>query len=173
MSRHYELVLSLLLLFGASGGVMAEDRYAFAFIPNTGDIAIDTRLGDFNVYASGNVDGFVDELVVSYGAPRRLVREYVVERRWPPGDVYYACALAYYSRHSCSSVLNMYQHDHRRGWGLLAKRLGVTPGTPAFHTLKGNIGKSHAKWHGRPEHAGEQGKGHGKAKGKDKGRGRD
>lgn len=168
MTRRYELTLSLLLLFGVSVSVMADDRYAFVFIPNTGDIAIDTRLGDFNVYASGNVDGFVDELVVSYGAPRELVREYVVERRWPPGDVYYACALAHYSRRSCSSVLNMYHHHNRRDWGVIAKQLGVTRGTPAFRTLKDNIGKSHAKWRGQPEHPGEQGKGHGK----DKGRGR-
>src|SRR3546814_3591656 len=91
------LFVGALLLCGPSH---AQEHYAFGFSPNSGDAWVDARLGDFNVYASGNLDGFVDEVAVSYGAPRVLVRDYVVERRWPPGDVYYACALAHYSHRS-------------------------------------------------------------------------
>lgn len=165
--RH--LVFSLLLCAIGSSAA-AADQYAFTFVPGTGDVSIDARLGDFNVYASGNLDGFVDEVVVTYGAPRQLVREYVVERRWPPGDVYYACALAHYSHHRCDYVLDAWEHDHRQGWGAIAKRLGIKPGSPAFHALKGNVGKSHDKWHGehgKPQHPGEHGKGKGKGRDRD------
>ena len=173
MSLRAAFLLCLLTLLGPVSPVVAQEEYSIGFRPNSGDVWVDARLGDFNVYASGNLDGFVDEVVVSYGAPRVLVREYVVERRWPPGDVYYACALAHYSHHRCEYVLDLWERDHGRGWGVIAKRLGIKPGSPAFHALKGNIGKSDTKWRGRhgehrrPEHPGERGKGHGKGRDRD------
>lgn len=174
-------VLSLLLM--VAGAAQAQDQYAFGFRPGTGDVWVDARLGDFNVFAAGNTDGFIDEVVVSYGAPRYLVHDYVVVRRWPPGDVYYACALAHYSHRPCLEVLQIWEHDHGQGWGAVAKRLGIKPGSPAFHALKGGVGQSHGKWqdgpHGKSGHAGPSGagpdhgppgkKGKGKGKGKDKG----
>lgn len=152
MRSTYRIAIAGLMLFSLFTSASAQDQYAFVFRPNSGDIWIDTRLDDFNEYASGHVDGFVDEVVVSYDASRQLVHEYVVQRRWPPGDVYYACALAYYSHRSCEVVLNMHRNDYQRGWSGIAKRLGVTPGSPAYRALKDNIGKAHDKWHGKPVH---------------------
>lgn len=174
---------SLLSIVALAAGLLAgparsQDHYAFGFSPDTGDAWVDARLGDFNVFAAGNLDGFVDEVVVSYGAPRYLVHDYLVVHHWPPGDVYYACALAYYAHRPCLEVIQIWEHDHSLGWGAVAKRLGIKPGSPAFHALKGGVGNSHGKWHGahgggRPGHAGPPGKqggpGKGRGKGKDKG----
>lgn len=160
----------LALLLGLSGAAAAQEHYAFGFSPRTGDAWVDARLGDINLFASGNLDGFVDEVVVGFGAPRPLVREYIVERRWAPADVYYACAIAHYTRRPCIEVIRVWESDHGQGWGAVAQRLGIKPGSPAFHALKGEVGKSHEKWQGgRPAHAGD----HGKGKRKGKGSGRD
>lgn len=143
------------------GPLHAQEHYAFGFSPNSGDAWVDARLGDYNVYAAGNLDGFVDEVVVSYGAPRVLVREYVVDRHWPPGDIYYACALAHYSHRPCHEVLDIWEHDHGRGWGVIAKRLGIKPGSSEFHAMKADLGKSKGRAKGNDRGAGN-GKGHDK-----------
>lgn len=179
------IVLTLGLAFTA-GAQAVVDSFAFGFSPRTGDAWVDTQLGDINVFARGNTDGFIDDVVVSYGAPRYLVRELYYDRRWAPGDIYYACAIAYQLRRPCLEIVDIYQRDHGQGWGVIAQRLGIKPGSPAFHALKGNVGKGHGKMKsnqggGKPSQAGQQGgppdKGgsqgqsgnSGKGKGKDKG----
>ncbi|HEX4853364.1 hypothetical protein [Arenimonas sp.] len=188
-------LLTLSLVFSA-GAHAIVDSFAIGFSPRTGDVAVDAQLGDINVFARGNTDGFIDDVVVSYGAPRYLVREYYVDRRWAPGDIYYACALAYQLGRPCLEILNIYERDHGQGWGAIAQRLGIKPGSPAFHSLKGRVGQGHGKMRGngggrpqaqgggsarmsaapgpgngggRPAPAGGPGGGQGKGKGKDKG----
>ena len=183
------LVLTLGLAFSA-GAQALVDNFAFGFSPRTGDAWVDTQLGDINVFARGNTDGFIDDVVVSFGAPRYLVREYYHDRRWAPGDIYYACAIAFQLGRPCLDILRIYERDHGQGWGAIAKRLGIKPGSPAFHALKGNVGKGHGKMKGNsgrgnggnhapssnggqsggpPPKSGGQGNQGGKGKGKDKG----
>ena len=180
--------LALSLAFSA-GAQAVVDSFVFGFSPRTGDAFVDTQLGDINVFARGNTDGFIDDVVVSFGAPRYLVRDYYLDRRWAPGDIYYACALAHQLGRPCLEILNIYERDHGQGWGAIAKRLGIKPGSPAFHALKGRVGQGHGKMKGngaraqgggksrpaavapgngggRPAAAGNPG---GKGKGKDKG----
>ena len=131
------IVLALGLAFSA--GAQAIDSFVFGFSPRTGDGFVDAQLGDINVFASGNKDGFIDDVVVSFGAPRYLVREYYYDRRWAPGDIYYACAIAYQLRRPCVEILDIYERDHGQGWGVIAQRLGIRPGSPEFHALKGKV----------------------------------
>lgn len=161
------LALGLALAAGAAQASLV-DNFAFGFSPRTGDAWVDTQLGDMNVYARGNTDGFIDDVVVSFGAPRYLVREYVVDRHWAPGDVYYACALAYQLHRPCDVVLRDYEKNHGQGWGVIAQRMGIKPGSAAFHALKGDMGRSSNKFkaHGKP--AGTPGN-----SGKDRGNGGD
>jgi hypothetical protein len=185
-------LLALSLAFSA-GAQAVVDSFAFGFSPRTGDAYVDTQLGDINVFARGNTDGFIDDVVVSFGAPRYLVRDYYVDRRWAPGDIYYACALAHQLGRPCGEILDIYERDHGQGWGVIAQRLGIKPGSPAFHALKGRVGQGHGKMKGkgaraqgggkpgpsaapgngggRPAAAGNPGGGQGKGKDKDKGKG--
>ena len=48
---------------------LAQD-FVFGFSPRTGDAFVDAQLGDINVYARGDTSGFIDDVVVSLGAPR-------------------------------------------------------------------------------------------------------
>lgn len=144
-------IASLVLTFGlacSAGAQALVDSFAFGFSPRTGDAWVDTQLGDMNVFARGNTDGFIDDVVVSFGAPRYLVREYYYDRHWAPGDIYYACAIAYQLGRPCLDIIRIYERDHGQGWGAIAKRLGIKPGSPAFHALKGQVGKGHGKMKG-------------------------
>lgn len=138
--------LGLLAATGAQGMV---DEIAVGFSPRTGDVWVDTRLGDINVFARGNADGFIDDVVVSFGAPRTLVRGLYHDRGWAPGDIYYACAIAHQLGRPCLEVVDYYDANRGLGWGAVAQRLGIKPGSPAFHALKGKVGKGHDRLHGR------------------------
>lgn len=120
--------------------------YAISWSPRTGDVWVDTQLGDMNRYARDDRNGFIDDVVNSFGAPRYVVNQYVVDRRWAPGDVYYACALAHRMRVPCQNVLNDYGKNHGQGWGVIAKRMGIKPGSAEFHALKNTVGKSNGKF---------------------------
>ena len=143
------------IVASANVGAASVDAFAFGFSPRTGDAFLDAELGDINVLVRGGIDGFVDDVVVRFAAPRPIVRTYVVERRWAPADVYYACAIAQHLRRPCGEVLRVYERDHRLGWGAVARSLGIRPGSRAFHSLKGNVSNGHAKYkrdHGHRQH---------------------
>jgi hypothetical protein len=43
-------------------------------------------------------------------------------------------------------VVDQWQQDHGQGWGVLAKRLGIKPGSPEFHRLKKGFVPSYDRW---------------------------
>ncbi len=146
------------LCLGLSSQVFA-DEYAFGFNPRTGDAWMDVQLKDMNIYTRGNTSGFIDDVAISFGAPRQLVHEYVVERRWAPGDVYYACALAYQLRVPCLTTLRDYDKNNGQGWGVIAKRLGIKPGSAEFQALKGRVANSNGKYKAKGKYKAMQGDG--------------
>jgi hypothetical protein len=195
-TTHTLLALALgLCLSGVAGA------QTISYSPRTGDIWVDTELGYMNDYGRGNRDYVVDDMVGNFGAPRYLVNDLLTTRGWDPGDVYYACALAYQMRRPCGDVVRMHDENRGQGWGVIAKRMGIKPGSAEFHALKGHVGKSNGKFKayrtshpggvvilddgknkgkgksdaGHGDYGSDKAKGHGndKAKGSDKGKGND
>jgi hypothetical protein len=150
------LLLTLCLAMSANTGA---EEYAFGFNPRTGDAWMDVQLKDMNVYTRGNTDGFIDDVVISFGAPRPVIREYVIERRWAPGDVYYACALAHQLRVPCINTLRDYDKNNGKGWGVIAKRMGIKPGSVEFQNLKGRVSNSNGKFKAKGKYKANQGDG--------------
>ena len=73
--------LALAVALAASGGVAAQD-FAFGWNPRSGDVWVDTYLNDINDYGYRYREPFVDELVRYHDAPRDLVTELLIDRRW-------------------------------------------------------------------------------------------
>jgi hypothetical protein len=156
------LMFALALAFG----IPAAGAQVISYSPRTGDVWVDSQLGYYNDYGRDYRDNYVDDIVSTYGAPRYLVEDLLTTRHWNPGDVYYACALAYQTRRSCGDVVNMYDQDRGQGWGVVAQRLGIKPGSAEFQALKGQMGKSKTRYttystlHAdRVDHAAGMGKG--------------
>ena len=85
-----------------------------------------------------------------------------------PGDAFLCLQLGQMARKPPERVVQTYQRSHGKGWGAIAKELGIKPGSSDFHALK--RGKSFTAVTGEPSGASsDAGKGKGKAKGKDKG----
>ena len=152
--------LALACAFATSAGAQVVG-YNF----RSGDLWVDTQLGYFSDYGRHDREYFVDDLVESYGAPRYLVNELLDKRHWDPGDVYYAAALAYTARRPLGDVTRDYENSKGQGWGVVAQRMGIKPGSAEFHALKGQMGKSKGRYDSR-------GNGHGDDHGM-KGRGHD
>lgn len=138
------LLLSLAASLVFSAGAQAQ-TVSLNYSPRTGDVWLDTRLGEINNYGRGDPDYFYDDMYNNYGAPRDYVRELYVERRWAPGDIYYACALANVLNRPCREIVREYDRNPGQGWGALAKRMGIKPGSAEFHALKGRVDKGHGR----------------------------
>ena len=135
--------LALSLAF-AAGTASAQD-FTVGWNPRSGDVWVDTWLGDMNRYGTRYRDPFVNEMVRYHGAPRDLVIA-LLDRRWAPGDIYFACALARLVGRPCRYVVDIWERDHGQGWGAIAKRLGIKPGSPQFHQLKKGMVPTYDRW---------------------------
>jgi hypothetical protein len=138
--------LALAVALAATCGTVAAQDYAFGWNPRSGDVWVDQRLGDMNQYGTRYREPFIDEVSRYYGAPRDLVSDLVVRQRWAPGDVYYACSLAQVIGKPCRYVVDEYSRDPGQGWGAVAQRLGVKPGSPEFHRLKKGFVPTYDRW---------------------------
>lgn len=147
-SRASKALLLALALSAAASGAFAQDS-PFGWNPRTGDAWVDTRLDDINRYGQRYREPFVDEMARYYGAPRDLVSDLLLDRRWAPGDVYYACAIAQVIGRPCRYVVDEWNRDHAQGWGAVSQRLGIQPGSAEFHRLKRGFVPTYERW-GRP-----------------------
>ena len=139
------MIVAAAATLGLGGTASAQD-YTFGWNPRSGDVWVDTWLTDVNRYGARYRDPFVDEMVRYYGAPRELVNELLGERRWAPGDVYFACSIASALGRPCRYVADTWERDHALGWGEVAKNLGIKPGSPEFHRLKKGFVPSYDRW---------------------------
>lgn len=177
---------ALALALGLGLAATAIPAQTIGYNVRTGDVWVDTRLGEINDYGRQYRDPFIDEMSGYYGAPRPLLVDLLDRRGWAPGDVYYACAIAHALGIPCIDVVHEYDRHPGQGWGAVAKRLGIKPGSAAFHALKrGQVdtyrrwGETivvdrpmHVDWSHRGRDRGNKGKDHGKSKGNN-GRGND
>lgn len=141
------LLLATVLALGAAP--LAAQPAPAGFEPRTGDTWVDTWLDDVNRYATAYRDPFVDELTRYHRAPRDLVLVLLARPGWTPGDVYFACALAAQAGRPCRYVADEYDRDRAGGWGALAQRLGIAPGSAGFQRLKNGFAPTYQRW-GRP-----------------------
>ncbi len=141
----YKSLALAVALTAASGGVVAQD-FVFGFNPRSGDVWVDTQLRDMNNYGYRYREPFIDEMVRYHGAPRNLVRDLLINERWAPGDIYYACSIASIIGRPCRYVVDEWERDHGQGWGAMAKRMGIKPGSAEFHRLKQGFVPTYDRW---------------------------
>jgi len=138
--------LALVAALAAIGGTAGAQDLTIGFRPQTGDVWVDTWLGDMNRYGTRYRDPFVDEMVRYHGAPRDLVTDLLTRRQWAPGDVYMACSIASIIGRPCRYVVDQFERDRGQGWGNIAKRMGIKPGSPEFHRLKNGFVPTYDRW---------------------------
>jgi hypothetical protein len=90
---------------------------------------------DFNIRAEAGPDGFRTQLSTRFKKGNAEVNVVLgnVDR---PADAYMVLRLGEMSGKPLDYVLEQYRAQKGKGWGVLAKNLGIKPGSPEFKALK-------------------------------------
>jgi len=123
---------------------------------------LDAFIGDLNVQARVDLPGFSARIGAQFGVPVPQVQA-VIGAVAAPADAFLVFQLGQWSHRSPEEVLPVYKANRGKGWGVIAKSLGIKPGSAEFHALK----RGDLALHGGPGDG--PGKGHGKGNGKGKG----
>lgn len=129
---------------------------------------LENFLGNLNVQARADLTGFAGRLSAQFGVPGAQVTATLGTVR-EPADAFMIYQLGRMTHKPYETVLQTYQANQGKGWGVIAKSLGIKPGSAEFHALKrGDFALT-----GKPSRDGHDDHHHGKekAKGKSKGKG--
>lgn len=124
---------------------------------------LDSFIGSLNVEARADLPGFSARVGAQFGVPLPEVQA-VISAVAAPADAFLVFQLGQWSHLPPQEVLPVYKANRGKGWGVIAKSLGIKPGSAEFHALKrGDLALQGT--HGAGPGNGP-GKGHGKGKGK-------
>ena len=152
--------LTLILLLVFSNVIIAQE---IKF--NTGDAGMDGFLNQVNNDAKKDLNAFTNMVVNKFNVVKKDVEKLLVDMI--PGDVYMAVHVADVIHKPVIEVSESYKKNKGKGWGAIAKEMGIKPGSPEFHALKKSM-KSNGKEDGgeKDKVSGEEkGNGHGKGHG--------
>ncbi len=113
---------------------------------------------DFNIKAEANPSGFRASLAARFKIGNAQI-EIVLNNVEKSSDAYLVLRLGEMSKQPIENVIEKYKSGKGKGWGALAKSLGIKPGSKEFHALKRN----HDLYDEKPK---VKSKGKGKSKGK-------
>lgn len=121
---------------------------------NTGDTELNKSLLTIDAEAKLDFGAFKVNIGGSYDVTEKKLDYLSIELEMSAGDIYMSVEVAKITEKSLDEVVTVYTANKNKGWGVIAKELGIKPGSPEFHALKGNA----------------KGKGNNKSKGKGKGK---
>lgn len=140
---------------------------SFSQTLSTGDKELDATLTKMNTDAKANLTSFKAELAKTYTTTTTKIDE-LMKKGMAISDVFMTFEIAKITKKPVDSVVKSYEANKKKGWGAIAKEMGIKPGSPEFHQLKGNSKKtgkpasSPAPAKGKPANPG---KGNSKGKG--------
>jgi hypothetical protein len=120
---------------------------------------LDDFLSSLNLQASADMNGFSAKVSAQFGVPQAQVQA-TIKTVKEPADAFMVYQLGQMTSKPPEKVTQVYKANQGKGWGVIAKELGIKPGSPQFHALK----------RGDFSLTGEAAAGPGKGKGKGKGR---
>ena len=137
-------VVSIALLFVSSAAVAGD----FDWIKG------------FNVKAEADPSGFRARLATRFKIGDAEVKA-VIGNVEKPADAYMVLRFGEMSKQPTERVIEQYKSGKGKGWGALAKSLGIKPGSKEFHALK----RGHDLYDEKPKNKSKE-----KRKGKGKGK---
>jgi len=124
---------------------------------------LDDFLRRVNEQAKADISSFNVKLSAQFGIPVPRVDE-ILKVVAAPADAFMVLQLGQMSNKQPEAVVQTYQANRDKGWGVIAKELGIKPGSPEFHALK----RGDFTFTGKAGGSEGQGKGKGKGKGRNK-----
>jgi hypothetical protein len=139
----------------------------------SGNFLIDGDVNQINVSANANFERFRADLSLGYNISEDRINYYHSELSIEPADIYFSLELSRVSRRPVDEVIRIYQVKRAKGWGEIAREMGIKPGSAEFHALKNNVSHKSYKYKeskgnkikkGKGDHEHSHGKGHGNGK---------
>jgi hypothetical protein len=103
---------------------------------NTGDNEFDSSLSNLNNVAHADLDNFINKLSGTFGISKSWIENLIKRENIPPADVYMIARTASVTNQPIDTVKKNYMANRDQGWGVIAKHLGIKPGSKEFHALK-------------------------------------
>lgn len=144
--KKIRLAVSLVVLIAGFASVAHADLNSF--------------MNNVNVQAQTDMKGFSFKLSAQFGVPVAQVNA-VISHVSAPADAFMVFQLGQMTHKQPEAVMQTYERGRGKGWGELAKELGIKPGSAEFHALK----RGDLSFTGEPN-GGGHGNGNGKGRGK-------
>jgi hypothetical protein len=122
---------------------------------------LDSFLGRLNVQAKADMNGFSIQLSTQFNVPVPQVQA-IIKSVDAPADAFMVLQLGQMAKRPPETVVQTYKGNKGKGWGVIAKQLGIKPGSAEFHALK----RGDFDLTGEPGGGGDKGQGTGKGKGR-------
>ena len=96
---------------------------------------LDSFLSNLNIQARADLPGFSARVSSQFGVPQAQVQTVISTVR-EPADAFMVFQLGQMAHRPPETVVQTYQTHKGKGWGVIAKELGIKPGSREFHALK-------------------------------------
>lgn len=136
------LIIITSILFYTSA--FSQSVYTYV---ETGDADIDLHLDQINNYGRTEFEFFKNDMSLKFGVSSGILDDYYHKEKISPANIYLAYTLSSVSGKPVENIFELYKQ--KKGWGEIAKELGIKPGSREFHMMKGKalsgIGKVKSK----------------------------
>jgi hypothetical protein len=96
---------------------------------------LDSFLDELEIHASKDMGSFKADLSLSFDVSDGKV-DGLFEVMSKPSDVYMCLRLGEVAKQPIEMVVADYRKNKGQGWGVIAKNMGIKPGSEEFHALK-------------------------------------
>lgn len=129
---------------------------------NTGNPEMDKQLNDINNSAILDLSSFKTDLLNKFKTVGMDQLNKIISKVSAPAEALMVLEIQQITKKPLDTVLTSYDKNKSKGWGAIAKDLGIKPGSAEFHQLKANMSKD------KPGNGNKDNQGNGKGKGKKK-----
>ncbi len=123
--KHF-LIPLICLLFGSM---------FFAFTASA-DSELNFALTELDAAARLDFGSYKADIGLRYNVTDSKIDYWHVNLKMQPSDIFMAAEISILSGKPIERVITIYQKDKARGWGHIAKQLGIKPGSAEFKALK-------------------------------------
>ncbi|MCW3103232.1 MAG: hypothetical protein JWO09_1672 [Bacteroidetes bacterium] len=151
----------MMLVLLVSFATMAQAQL-LSFKASTGDVEMDGILTDVDARARLDINVFKNDVALQFNIAKSQIEQAI--RILSPGDLFMAAQLSISIGRPFETVVETYKTNKAKGWGAIAKEMGIKPGSAEFHAMKKSMKSKGSK-------GGSSGKGNSKGSGSSNGSG--
>lgn len=134
-----KIILTLLVCFT---GTLIQAQL-LSFKASTGDSEMDKILTNVDIEARADINLFKNDVVATFNIVKSKVEQAI--KVLSPGDLFMAAQLSVSLNKPFETVVETYKANKTKGWGAIAKEMGIKPGSPEFHAMKNSMKSKGAK----------------------------